>query len=87
MTDILRTRTIPASIGDIWNVLADFGSLSSWSEIDPGRAMADDIEGLPRRLRRSHSMPERNPPWPCASRRSLQSHPHPSRPARLLGRR
>lgn len=88
MTDIRRTRTIAASAGDIWNVLADFGSLSSWSgnvdhscvlysgpgggpvgtarrvqvkrdalveritEFDPGRALAYDIDGLPRRLRR-----------------------------------
>lgn len=88
MTDIRRTRTIAASADDIWNVLADFGSLSSWSgnvdhscvlhsgpdggpvgtarrvqvkrealveritEFDPGRALAYDIEGLPRRLRR-----------------------------------
>lgn len=31
MTDIRRTRTIAASVGDVWDVLADFGSLSSWS--------------------------------------------------------
>lgn len=88
MTDIRRTRTIAASVGDIWDVLADFGSLSSWSanvdhscvlyagpdggglgtarrvqvkrdalvesitEFAPGRALAYDIDGLPRRLRR-----------------------------------
>lgn len=32
MADIDRTRTIAAGIGDIWNVLADFGSISSWAE-------------------------------------------------------
>ncbi|TAM72186.1 SRPBCC family protein [Mycobacterium sp.] len=88
MTDICRTRIIAASADDIWNVLADFGSISSWSgnvdhscvlhsgpgggpvgtarrvqvkrdalveritEFDPGRTLAYDIEGLPRRLRR-----------------------------------
>ena len=32
MADIHRTRTIAAGIGDIWLVLADFGSISSWAE-------------------------------------------------------
>lgn len=32
MADIHRTRTIAAGIGDIWVVLADFGSISSWAE-------------------------------------------------------
>ncbi|OBH48864.1 cyclase [Mycobacterium mantenii] len=31
MTDIQRARTIAAPLEDIWNVLADFGSLSSWA--------------------------------------------------------
>ncbi|BBZ51977.1 SRPBCC family protein [Mycobacterium heidelbergense] len=88
MADIHRTRTIAAGVGEIWGVLADFGSLSSWAgnvdhscilssgpdggpvgtarrvqvkrdafveritEFDPPRALAYDIEGLPRRLRR-----------------------------------
>ncbi|OBF10335.1 SRPBCC family protein [Mycobacterium sp. 852002-10029_SCH5224772] len=88
MTDIQRARTIAAAIDDVWNVLADFGSLSSWcgnvdhscvlysgpgggpvgtarrvqvkrdalveriTEFDPGRTLAYDIDGLPRRLRR-----------------------------------
>ncbi|OBH18418.1 SRPBCC family protein [Mycobacterium sp. E3247] len=88
MADIHRTRAIAARIGDVWETLADFGSISSWAgnvdhscilssgpdgpgvgtarrvqvkrdalveritEFDPPRALAYDIEGLPRRLRR-----------------------------------
>ncbi|MGD1111217.1 MAG: SRPBCC family protein [Mycobacterium sp.] len=32
MADIHRTRTIAAPAGEIWDILADFGSLSSWAE-------------------------------------------------------
>ncbi|MGB0437711.1 MAG: SRPBCC family protein [Mycobacterium sp.] len=32
MADVSRSRTIAASPGSIWAVLADFGSLSSWAE-------------------------------------------------------
>jgi hypothetical protein len=88
VADIHRTRTIAARAHEIWDVLADFGALSSWvpnadhscilfsgpdrglvgtarrvqlgrdalveriTEFDPPRALAYDIEGLPRRLRR-----------------------------------
>lgn len=88
MTEIQRERTIAAPVGDIWNVLADFGSISGWAdnvdhscvlhtgrngqpvgtarrvqvkrdalveritEFEPSRALAYDVEGLPRRLRR-----------------------------------
>lgn len=31
MADIHRTRIIAARIGDIWETLADFGSISSWA--------------------------------------------------------
>ena len=31
MADIHRTRTIAARIGDIWETLEDFGSISSWA--------------------------------------------------------
>ncbi|OCB39420.1 cyclase [Mycobacterium malmoense] len=31
MADIHRTRTIAARVGDIWETLADFGSISSWA--------------------------------------------------------
>ncbi|UXA05176.1 SRPBCC family protein [Mycobacterium sp. SMC-2] len=31
MSDIHRSRTIAARIGDIWEILADFGSISSWA--------------------------------------------------------
>lgn len=32
MTDIRRTRTIAARVDEIWDVLADFGSISSWAD-------------------------------------------------------
>lgn len=85
---ISRSRTIAASPEAVWEVLADFGALSSWAthvdhscllehgpdgvapgtsrrvqvgrdvvveritELTPSQALAYDIEGLPRRLRR-----------------------------------
>lgn len=88
MADIHRTRTIAARVCEIWDVLADFGSIASWAgnvdhscilfsgpdgapvgsarrvqvkrdalveritEFDPPRALAYDLEGLPRRVRR-----------------------------------
>jgi hypothetical protein len=87
VADIRRSRSIAARPDEIWDVLADFGSISSWAanvdhscilfsgpdggavgaarrvqvkrdalveritEFDPPRALAYDIEGLPRRLR------------------------------------
>ena len=83
-----RSRTIAAAAHEIWDVLADFGSISAWAdnvdhscilthgpdgqpqgttrrlqtarntlvervtEFDPPDALAYDIEGLPKRLRR-----------------------------------
>ena len=32
MADIHRTRTIAARAQEIWDVLADFGSISSWAD-------------------------------------------------------
>jgi uncharacterized protein YndB with AHSA1/START domain len=88
MAEIRRSRSIAARPQQIWDVLADFGSISSWAgnvdhscilfsgtdgaplgtarrvqikrdalveriiEFDPPHALAYDIEGLPRRLRR-----------------------------------
>lgn len=88
MAEIQRTRVIAARRQEIWDVLADFGSISSWAgnvdhscilfsgadggslgaarrvqvkrdalveliiEFDPPHALAYEIEGLPRRLRR-----------------------------------
>jgi hypothetical protein len=88
VADIQRTRRVTARVGEIWGVLADFGSIASWAdnvdhscilvsgpdgatvgtarrvqvkrdalvervtEFDPPRALAYDIEGLPRRVRR-----------------------------------
>jgi len=88
VAEIQRTRVIAARPQGIWDVLADFGSISSWAgnvdhscilfsgadgghvgtsrrvqvkrdalveriiEFDPPRALAYEIEGLPRRLRR-----------------------------------
>ncbi|OBA59959.1 cyclase [Mycobacterium sp. 1100029.7] len=88
MADIQRTRVIAARAQDVWDVLADFGAISSWADnvdhscilsagangaplgttrrvqvnrdtlveriiaFDPPHALAYDIEGLPRLLRR-----------------------------------
>ena len=86
MADIYRSRTVAAAPNEVWDVLADFGSISSWAdnidhscvlnhtsehvgttrrvqigrialveritEFDPTWALAYDIEGLPKRLRR-----------------------------------
>jgi uncharacterized protein YndB with AHSA1/START domain len=88
VADIQRTRVIAARAQDVWEVLADFGAISSWAgnvdhscilssgaggavlgttrrvqvhrdtlveriiEFDPPHALAYDIEGLPRLLRR-----------------------------------
>ncbi|OBF49806.1 cyclase [Mycobacterium sp. 852002-50816_SCH5313054-b] len=88
MADIRRSRSIAARPEQIWDVLADFGSISSWAtnvdhscilfsgpnggavgtarrvqvkrdalaeritEFDPPCALAYDVEGLPRRVRR-----------------------------------
>lgn len=88
MAEIQRARTIAAPVQEIWDVLADFGAVSSWArnadhscilyhgpdgepvgttrrvqikrdvlveritEFEPPRALAYDIEGLPKFLRR-----------------------------------
>jgi hypothetical protein len=86
VADIDRSRTIAADANAVWDVLADFGSISSWAdnidhscilhqrsepigttrrvqigrntlveqitEFDTTRALAYDVEGLPKRLRR-----------------------------------
>ena len=86
MAEIARSRTIAAEPKEVWDVLADFGSISSWAdnidhscilnhasvsvgttrrvqigrntlvdritEFDPTWALAYDVEGLPKRLRR-----------------------------------
>ena len=86
MADIYRSRTVAAEPKEVWDVLADFGSISSWAnnidhscilnhgsepvgttrrvqigrnalveriiEFDPTWALAYDVEGLPKRVRR-----------------------------------
>jgi carbon monoxide dehydrogenase subunit G len=86
VADIDRSRTVAADPKEVWDVLADFGSISSWAdnidhscilnhgsepigttrrvqigrntlveqitEFEPTRALAYDVEGLPKRLRR-----------------------------------
>ena len=86
MAEIARSRTVAAEPKEVWDVLADFGSISSWAdnvdhscilnnrikhvgttrrvqigrnalveritEFDPTWALAYDVEGLPKRLRR-----------------------------------
>jgi ribosome-associated toxin RatA of RatAB toxin-antitoxin module len=86
VADIDRSRAVAADPKEVWDVLADFGSISSWAdnidhscilnhgsepigttrrvqigrnalveqitEFEPARALAYDVEGLPKRLRR-----------------------------------
>ena len=86
VADIDRSRRIAADPQDVWDVLADFGSISSWAdnidhscilsqgsgpigttrrvqigrnalvetitELDTTRALAYDVEGLPKRVHR-----------------------------------
>jgi hypothetical protein len=86
VADIDRSRTIAADPQCVWDVLADFGSISSWAdnidhscilnqgaepigttrrvqlgrnalvetitEFEPTRALAYDVDGLPKRVRR-----------------------------------
>jgi hypothetical protein len=86
VADIDRNRSIAADPNAVWDVLADFGSISSWvdnidhscilnhcsepigttrrvqigrnalveqiTEFEPTRALAYDVDGLPKRLRR-----------------------------------
>jgi Polyketide cyclase / dehydrase and lipid transport len=86
MADIYRSRSVAAEPKEVWDVLADFGSISSWAdnidhscilnhssehvgttrrvqigrnalveritEFDPTWALAYDVEGLPKRVRR-----------------------------------
>jgi hypothetical protein len=86
VAEIARSRNVAAEPQEVWDVLADFGSISSWAdnvdhscilnhgsepvgttrrvqigrnalveritEFDPTWALAYDVEGLPKRLRR-----------------------------------
>jgi ribosome-associated toxin RatA of RatAB toxin-antitoxin module len=86
VADIDRSRAVAADPKEVWDVLADFGSISSWAdnidhscilnhgsepigttrrvqigrnalveqitEFEPTRALAYDVKGLPKRLRR-----------------------------------
>ena len=86
MAEIARSRSVAAEPQEVWDVLADFGSISSWAdnidhscilnhrsehvgttrrvqigrnalveritEFDPTWALAYDVEGLPKRVRR-----------------------------------
>ncbi len=48
MADIHRTRTIAARIGDIWETLADFGSISSWAgDVDHSCILFSGPDGGP----------------------------------------
>jgi hypothetical protein len=48
MTDIHRSRVIPARVGDIWDFLADFGSISSWAgNVDHSCVLFSGPDGSP----------------------------------------
>ncbi len=47
MADIARTRTIAATPHDVWNVLADFGAISTWVDrIDHSSILVHGATGL-----------------------------------------
>jgi hypothetical protein len=48
MIDIRRSRVIAARVGDIWDVLADFGSISSWARnVDHSCVLFSGPDGSP----------------------------------------
>jgi uncharacterized protein YndB with AHSA1/START domain len=48
VADIHRTRTIAARVGEIWDVLADFGSISSWAgNVDHSCILFSGADGKP----------------------------------------
>ena len=90
VADIDRSRSIAADTQAVWDVLADFGSISSWADnidhscilnqssepIEARNRWTDpDLHELRQQLRtqlkfaRAETIPERNRPWPYASRR------------------
>jgi uncharacterized protein YndB with AHSA1/START domain len=107
VAEIQRTRTIEAPVQEIWDLLADFGALSSWAgnadhscvlqhepdgepigtarrvqikrdvvveritEFEPPRALAYDIEGLPKRLRRVNNRWTLEPVTPDSASKTL----------------
>ena len=51
MADIHRSRTIAAAPHEIWHVLADFGSISSWADnVDHSCILAHGPDGITRRI-------------------------------------
>jgi hypothetical protein len=48
VADIHRVRTIAARVQEIWNVLADFGSISSWADnVDHSCILFSGADGRP----------------------------------------
>lgn len=48
MADIARTRTIAAAPQEVWNVLADFGAISTWVDrVDHSSVLAHGAGGDP----------------------------------------
>jgi Polyketide cyclase / dehydrase and lipid transport len=48
VADIHRTRTIAVGVGEIWDVLADFGSISSWADnVDHSCVLFSGADGGP----------------------------------------
>ena len=48
MADIHRTRAVAARAGDIWDVLADFGSITSWADnVDHSCILFSGADGGP----------------------------------------
>ncbi|WP_445159635.1 SRPBCC family protein [Mycobacterium sp. Dal123C01] len=48
MADIQRTRIIAARGQEVWNVLADFGAISSWADnVDHSCILSSGVDGAP----------------------------------------
>lgn len=47
MTEVVRTRTVNASVGQIWAVLADYGAISVWApNVSHSSLTTDTLDGL-----------------------------------------
>lgn len=47
MTTVVKSTSIPASSGDVWAVLADFATISSWApNVDHSCLLSEQTEGV-----------------------------------------
>ena len=47
MTEVVRTRIVNAQVGQIWDVLADYGAISGWaSNVSHSSLTTDAVDGV-----------------------------------------